>query len=253
MPALSLAVPRRLPQCPRARLALTTDHSWFIEPPPRTSKSGAAVRFLGDQFNPPNGHARTIGDVPAPTKLTPQLLNQLIESIRLGTPRATALRAKGIHRETERFWRKRALERPGSIYATWQERLEQAQAEFTVAHVALINGAARLPSTTVTTVTKHEARQQGGEMELVVTDRTVTEVVKPPDPSYSKWLLSHRDLDFQPRQAVEATVEHLPPDLLNRSMAELLRVVKGDEGPSLLRPDESDARALIGANDDPAR
>lgn len=194
--------------------------------------------------------ARTLTDVPYPTKLDEKTLDELIDLIKLGTPRIDALRAKGIDAGTERRWRQRGAERPGSIYGTWRTRLEQAEAEFTTIHVANINRAARLPTTTTTTITKHEARPGPDGIELAVTEQTIHTVEKPPDPSYSKWLLERRNPAFQPRQAVEAVIEHLPADLLNRSMAELLRVVKGDEGPSLLRPDESDARALIGAKDD---
>lgn len=184
--------------------------------------------------------------MPAKTKLTPQLLDEMVAHVRAGNPLKDILKAKGINEGTVWRWQKRAVERPGSIYAAFLQRMTAAQAEFSLLHVTNLTRAATTGSVTVKTVTKREARAEG---QLVVTEETITRLEKPPDPKWSAWLLQRRNPAFRDVQQVEALVGTVPRDMMQRTIAERLRVLQGgnpnDRAASYVTDDDALMRELM--------
>lgn len=68
-----------------------------------------------------------------------------------------------------------------------------------------------------------------------MTEETVSVSEKPPDVKWAAWMLERRNRAWRLDRDTEPEVEYFPPDLLNRGIAELLRIVKREEGPSFLR------------------
>lgn len=183
----------------------------------------------------------------APGKLTPLFIDEVVALLRQGNTLEDAVQSKGLAPRTLARWASRARERPGSIYGEFRARVAQAQAEASTIDVAILTRAATAPSVTRKTVTKRELVVAGDERRLEVTEETVTTVEKPPDPRWAAWKLERRNPAFRPKQEVEATVATIPPDMLGRSMGELLRLAQGGEGASLLREDDEEARQLVEA------
>jgi len=183
--------------------------------------------------------------MPYPTLLTEELLEKLVQEVRAGTPLPIALQAEGIDRKRAWNWLRNGAERPGSIYGAFRQRMTQAQAEADVVDILVINRAKTQGSKRVTTVTKHEARRVDGEDVMVPTEKTITEVVLPPDAGLALKMLERRNPTFRPTHQVDTNVSVVPQDVMARTLAEKLRTIQGGGGPSMLEEGDEEARRLM--------
>lgn len=183
-----------------------------------------------------------------PTKLTEELLGQLVGMVQAGVPIKTALQSKGVHEKAAWRWLRNGQERPGSIYGAFRERLLQAQAEADVIDVTILTNAKTKTARRVTTVTKRKARRLLDETVMDVTESTTTEVVLPPDPQWAWRMLQARNPAFRTNIQVDTTTTEIPREIMARTIAEKLRIVQGGEGPSMLRDGDEEARRLMGGS-----
>lgn len=179
------------------------------------------------------------------TKLTEDVLRELVGLVRAGTPIKTALQAKSIHESTAWRWLNNGRERPGSIYGAFRQELIAAQAEADVIDIQILTNAKTRTSKRTTTVTKRKPTKAGDSFVLDVSEQTTTEVELPPDPRWAWEMLKARNPAFRAATQVDMTVSEVPRDVMARTIAEKLRLVQGGEGPSLLADGDSEAARLM--------
>lgn len=186
--------------------------------------------------------------MPYPPKLTEDSLKELVGLVRAGVPIKTALRSKGINERAAWRWLRNGAERPGSIYGAFREQMIAAEAEADVIDIQILTNAKSRTSRRVTTVTKKEPRTTPAGTVMDTTEETVTVVELPPDPKWALEMLRARNPAFRTNSQVEVTTTEIPRDLMARTIAERLRIVRGDSGPSMLRDGDEEARRLMGGS-----
>lgn len=185
--------------------------------------------------------------MPYPTKLTPELLEELVAIVRGGVPVRTALQAKGVHSSRAWSWFRNGQERPGSIYGAFREQIIRATAEADTIDLQIITNAKTRGATRKTTVVKHEARVTPAGTVMEETERIVTTVELPPDANLALKMLERRNPAFRATQQIDASVTAVPREIMARTLAERLRMIQGGEGPSMLLEGDDEARRIMGA------
>lgn len=185
--------------------------------------------------------------MPTPTDCTPELVERIVGKVRAGTPPPLAFQSEGVDRKRAWRWLRNGQERPGSIYGHLRQRLTVAVAEADVVDILIINRAKTQGATRRTTVTKHEARQDGENVVMVATEQTVTEVDIPPDAGLALKMLERRNPAFRPTHQVDTNLNVVPHDVMARTIAEKLRLIQGTPGPSMLEEGDDDARRIMGS------
>jgi len=177
-----------------------------------------------------------------PTKLTPELSEQVCKSLRAGNTVKDSIIAVGVDESTFYRWIQNGYERPNSRYGRFCQSVERATAEAIVVDMRTINRAITEPGRTMTVRTKSVL--QAGDWVDVERVTTITEL--PPDSQAARWRIERRDTR---RAGTSTPLDPVPREIMGRTLAEKLRLLQGgdpnDRRASLLRPGDVEARRLL--------